>query len=69
MEGLKKEALETKRGGIAAYPVMQMWGLHCPTLMAQGVSACLTGYILEALLPEGELKVRKIAMCIGTKLC
>ena len=28
----------------------------CPTLVAQGVSAPLTGHILEALLPQGEFK-------------
>ena len=27
-----------------------------PTLVAQGLSARLTGYILEALIPQGELK-------------
>ena len=27
-----------------------------PTLVAQGVSGHLTGHILEALLPQGELK-------------
>ena len=27
-----------------------------PTVVAQGVSARLTGHILEALLPQGELK-------------
>ena len=30
--------------------------MKCPTLVAQGVSARLTGHILEALLLQGELK-------------
>ena len=30
--------------------------IPCPTLVAQDVSACLTGHILEALLPQVELK-------------
>ena len=30
--------------------------LLCPTLVAQGVSAHLTGHMLAALLPQGELK-------------
>ena len=38
-----------------------LFGLHktrhmCPNLVTQGVSARLTGHILEALLPQGELK-------------
>ena len=30
--------------------------VYRPTLVAQGVSVRLTGHILEALLPQGELK-------------
>ena len=38
------------------------------TLVAQGVSAHLTGHILQASL-GGIERVSKIVMCIGTKLC
>ena len=38
-------------------------------LATQGVSACLTGHKLEALLRQGIEIVSKIVMCIGTKLC
>ena len=31
-------------------------GGSCPALVAQGVSARRTGHILEALLPQGELR-------------
>ena len=29
---------------------------ECPALVAQSVSTCCTGHILEALLPQGELR-------------
>ena len=39
-------------------------------MVAQGVSAHLTGLIREALLPQAGIKRgSKIIMCIGTKLC
>ena len=33
----------------------QTYHLRCPALVAQGVSTRRTGYILEALIPQGEL--------------
>ena len=38
-----------------------------PTLVAQGVSVCLTRLILKALLPQGELKEEQNSNGLWTK--
>ena len=39
-----------------AYKLMKHYTIQGPALVAQGVSAHRTGHILEALLPQGELR-------------
>ena len=62
LEGNQRQGTNIMTVALAAF-------ILCPTPVAQGVSALLTGHILEAASPGGIERVNKIVMYIGTKLC